>query len=83
MCDAIGHPVTHLKRVAIGPIQDSRLKIGQWRELSEAEVRKLRAATEQVAGRPAQRQARPQKLRHTDKNLHHRGHGEHGGHREP
>ena len=28
MCDAIGHPVTHLKRVAIGPIQDSRLKPG-------------------------------------------------------
>jgi 23S rRNA pseudouridine2605 synthase len=46
MCDAIGHPVTHLRRVAIGPIQDPRLKIGYWRELSEVEVKKLRAATE-------------------------------------
>jgi 23S rRNA pseudouridine2605 synthase len=46
MCDAIGHPVTSLRRVSIGPIQDSRLKLGHWRELSEAEVKKLRAATE-------------------------------------
>lgn len=46
MCETIGHPVTHLKRVAIGPIQDARLKIGHWRELSEVEVKKLRAATE-------------------------------------
>lgn len=41
MCDAIGHPVTHLKRVAIGPIRDPRLKVGQWRELTSAEVRRL------------------------------------------
>jgi hypothetical protein len=47
MCDAIGHPVTHLKRVAIGPIQDSRLKPGQWRELTEAEVERLRKAAAQ------------------------------------
>jgi 23S rRNA pseudouridine2605 synthase len=44
MCDAIGHPVNHLKRVAIGPIRDSRLKIGYWRELSEDEVERLRKA---------------------------------------
>ena len=44
MCDAIGHPVTHLKRVAIGPIQDSRLKAGQWRDLTDREVARLRAA---------------------------------------
>jgi 16S rRNA U516 pseudouridylate synthase RsuA-like enzyme len=42
MCDAIGHPVTHLKRVAIGPVKDTKLKVGQWRELSEAEVERLR-----------------------------------------
>ena len=46
MCDAIGHPVTHLKRVAIGPIRDPRLPLGRWRELSAAEVDKLRAAAE-------------------------------------
>ena len=45
MCEAIGHPVDRLKRVAIGPIRDARLKIGQWRELTPAEVQKLRAAT--------------------------------------
>jgi pseudouridine synthase len=46
MCDAIGHPVDRLTRVAIGPISDSRLKPGRWRELSEAEVRRLRASTD-------------------------------------
>jgi 23S rRNA pseudouridine2605 synthase len=45
MCDAIGHPVTHLKRVAIGPIRDPRLPLGRWRDLSAAEVAKLGAAS--------------------------------------
>jgi 23S rRNA pseudouridine2605 synthase len=44
MCEAIGHPVIRLKRVAIGPIRDSRLKVGTWRDLTVDEVRKLRAA---------------------------------------
>jgi 23S rRNA pseudouridine2605 synthase len=44
MCDAIGHPVKHLKRVAIGPLRDPKLKAGQWRELSESEVERLRRA---------------------------------------
>ena len=39
MCDAIGHPVEHLKRVAIGPIRDPRLKLGHWRELITDEVK--------------------------------------------
>ncbi len=42
MCEAIGHPVDHLTRVAIGPIRDPRLKVGQWRELTADEVKKLR-----------------------------------------
>ncbi len=42
MCDAIGHPVTSLKRVAFGPIRDPRLKPGHWRELTNDEVKKLR-----------------------------------------
>jgi pseudouridine synthase len=46
MCDAIGHPVDRLKRVAIGPIRDSRLKPGEWRELTKDEVKKLRQCTE-------------------------------------
>ena len=44
MCEAIGHPVDHLKRVAIGPIRDAKLKLGHWRELKEAEVERLRKA---------------------------------------
>jgi len=44
MCEAVGHPVTHLKRVAIGPIKDSTLKVGRWRELRPEEVQRLRKA---------------------------------------
>src|SRR5204863_5949874 len=44
MCDAIGHPVTELRRVAIGPIRDPKLKTGHWRELTAQEVERLRKA---------------------------------------
>ena len=44
MCDAIGHPVSSLRRIAIGPIADARLKLGHWRELTAAEVERLRRA---------------------------------------
>ena len=44
MCDAIGHPVTELRRVAIGPLRDARLKLGAWRVLTTHEVERLRAA---------------------------------------
>jgi 23S rRNA pseudouridine2605 synthase len=47
MCDAIGHPVDHLKRVAIGPLRDPRLKVGFWRDLNDEEVKRLRHAAEQ------------------------------------
>ena len=49
MCEAIGHPVDHLTRVAIGPIRDPRLKVGQWRELTADEVKKLRRAADDRA----------------------------------
>lgn len=45
MCEAIGHPVRRLVRIRIGPLSDRKLKPGQWRELTTAEVRQL----EQVA----------------------------------
>jgi 16S rRNA U516 pseudouridylate synthase RsuA-like enzyme len=48
MCEAIGHPVEHLKRIAIGPLRDARLKPGQWRDLHDDEVRKLRNAATAV-----------------------------------
>lgn len=49
MFDSIGHPVDHLRRISIGPIKDSRLKIGYWRELTPDEV----AALKRAAGREA------------------------------
>ena len=45
MCEAMGDPVDHLKRVAIGPIRDNRLKPGHRRELTDEEVKKLRKST--------------------------------------
>ncbi len=41
MCDAVGHPVTRLVRVAIGPVRDDRLAPGAWRALRSDEVRSL------------------------------------------
>jgi len=58
MCDAIGHPVTRLVRIRIGPITDRRLAPGAWRELTAAEVRGLaQAAGAEVAGGPNSRGA--------------------------
>jgi pseudouridine synthase len=43
MCDAIGHPVRALRRVRIGPIADKNLRPGAYRELTAAEVRRLKS----------------------------------------
>jgi len=48
MFEAIGHPVAGLRRVAIGPIKDAKLKAGQWRELTAEEVKRLQAAAGQL-----------------------------------
>jgi hypothetical protein len=48
--------------VAIGPIRDARLKLGHWRELSEAEVKKLQAATRTPAPPQNKRQDRKKAL---------------------
>ena len=42
MFQRIGHPVQKLRRIAIGPISDRALKPGEFRRLSEPEVRRLR-----------------------------------------
>jgi len=52
MCEAVGHPVQALKRTRIGPIADRRLKPGQWRDLTEAEVRTLTAPPPVPSARP-------------------------------
>jgi pseudouridine synthase len=49
MCESIGHPVTQLRRVAIGPIRDAKLKLGSWRELTADEVARLRKAAAKTA----------------------------------
>jgi 23S rRNA pseudouridine2605 synthase len=46
MCDAIGFPVVRLVRTRVGPIRDDKLRPGEWRELSQREVRKLAEATQ-------------------------------------
>jgi len=53
MCDAIGHPVTELRRIAIGPLRDTRLKLGAWRVLTTHEVERLRAAAGMSVDRTA------------------------------
>ncbi|NDY43514.1 rRNA pseudouridine synthase [Dissulfurirhabdus thermomarina] len=44
MCEAVGHPVTRLVRVAMGPLALGDLPPGAWRPLEPAEVAALRAA---------------------------------------
>lgn len=41
MCDAIAHPVIALRRTRIGPVFDRRIKPGQVRDLTPAEVKSL------------------------------------------
>ncbi|MBM4041987.1 MAG: rRNA pseudouridine synthase [Planctomycetes bacterium] len=43
----VGHPVSDLCRVAIGPINDPALREGAWRRLRPDEVRRLQAAAGQ------------------------------------
>jgi hypothetical protein len=52
MCEAIGHPVSRLKRVRIGPITDDHIRPGEFRDLSEEEVAALRR---EASGRPTSR----------------------------
>lgn len=46
MFGAVGHPVSKLKRVAIGPLSDPKLQPGEWRELLPKEVKLLYSTTE-------------------------------------
>ena len=59
MFQAVGHPVSKLRRVAIGPISDPKLTPGVWRELTRQEVKMLATLKEakprRAAARPASR----------------------------
>lgn len=41
MCEAVGFPVMRLVRTRIGPLTDTKLKAGEWRDLTVEEVRSL------------------------------------------
>jgi 23S rRNA pseudouridine2605 synthase len=56
MLAAVGHPVRHLLRSAIGPVTLGPLKSGQFRMLTPAEVKALREAAERG---PEHAEARP------------------------
>jgi 23S rRNA pseudouridine2605 synthase len=53
MCDAVGHPVVELRRVAFGPLRLGTLEPGAVRRLAGAEVEKLRAAGGRASARRA------------------------------
>jgi 23S rRNA pseudouridine2605 synthase len=59
MFQAVGHPVSKLKRVAIGPISDPKLTPGVWRELTKQEVKML-ATMQQAKPAKARRATKPQ-----------------------
>jgi len=51
MCDAVGHPVSRLVRVRIGPLSDNTLQPGEWREVTGEELRALETAAAESAER--------------------------------
>jgi 23S rRNA pseudouridine2605 synthase len=46
MCEAVGHPVLELQRVAFGPLRLDALALGEGRLLTPAEIERIRALTE-------------------------------------
>jgi 23S rRNA pseudouridine2605 synthase len=53
MCEAVGHPVLALERIAFGPLRLGALGSGEHRLLSLAEVERLRAAAAEAVGERA------------------------------
>jgi 23S rRNA pseudouridine2605 synthase len=43
MCEAVGHPVRELQRIAFGPLRLGGLEPGEHRHLTPAEVERLRS----------------------------------------
>ena len=68
MFDAIGHRVTKLRRVAIGPLELAGVEPGEWRYLTSKEVREMNAYMDrrevEVAGQkpPADVPRRPKRF---------------------
>lgn len=65
MFQAVGHPVSKLKRVAIGPIADPKLTPGVWRELTKQEVKMLETMKELKPAKPRRPASKPQPRKKT------------------
>lgn len=50
-CEALGHRVLGLRRIAFGPLVLGSLRVGGWRSLTPAEIARLRRAVEASAVR--------------------------------
>ena len=59
MCEAIGHPVSRLKRVRIGPIKDDHIRPGEFRDLDDSEI----AALKRIAAKGSRPSASSSQLR--------------------
>ncbi len=46
MMSEVGHAVLRLRRIGFGPVRLGRLEVGQWRELSDAELAEIKALVE-------------------------------------
>ncbi|HEX7807748.1 MAG TPA: pseudouridine synthase [Thermoanaerobaculia bacterium] len=57
MFQAVGHPVSKLRRVAIGPLSDPNLSAGDWRELTPREVKLLATVTDPAQPKPKPKRA--------------------------
>src|SRR6266404_6869234 len=55
MFDAIGHSVTKLKRIRIGLLDDKFLATGQWRTLTDIEVKRLKSTRARKIASPAKK----------------------------
>ncbi|MCL5269110.1 MAG: pseudouridine synthase, partial [bacterium] len=55
MCEAVGHPVLRLERIALGPLELSDLRRGHTRTLRAEEVRRLRGSVGLEVPEPARR----------------------------
>lgn len=64
MTEAVGHPVIRLVRTRIGPVRTGTLRPGEWRLLTQEEVRALERATATASPRLARRARRP--IRHPE-----------------
>jgi 23S rRNA pseudouridine2605 synthase len=59
LLEAVGHPVSKLKRVALGPVTDRGLQPGQFRHLTPAEIRDLLRGKAAELSLPKRRHRRP------------------------